>query len=137
MLSMRNLQTLAGLVLALTIASGCGGNGNPAAPFNQPGVALAVDVFEYSANGFSGATQTATYSMTTTASVMEVTHLGTITSGQGTLIIRDNANAQVYSGDLRTLGAFLTSSGGIGPWQIEVRLTDVSGTFGFTVRKPS
>ena len=135
MISLRKLQTFTGLVLALACASACGAS-NPNAPAaNQASFSRSVDSANFVAPDFVGATQTLTYPLTTTVSVFEVTHTGTMTSGQGTVIIRDGAAAQVYSGDLRTIGAFHTSSGVIGTWEIEVRLTNASGTFGFSVRK--
>ena len=54
-----------------------------------------------------------------------------------TLTLRDGANAQVYSGDLRNTGTFISSSGGSGTWRIEVRLTNVTGTLNFRVQKRS
>ena len=72
-----------------------------------------------------------------TGMAANVDQSGAIRSGQATLTLRDGANTQVYSGDLRNTGTFLSSSGGSGTWRIEVRLTDVTGTLNFRVQKRS
>ena len=137
MISMRNHLTIAGLVLVLAFTNGCDSDSNPIAPSNQPEVANATDTFQFQASNVARTTQTLTYSWTNTGSVADVNQSGQITSGEAVLTIRDGSNAQVYSRDLKNTGTFTTSSGAMGTWRIEVRLTDVTGTLNFRVQKRS
>ena len=137
MISMRNHLTIAGLVLVLAFTYGCDGDSNPIAPSNQPEVGNAPDTFQFQASNVARTTQTLTYSWTNTGSVADVNQSGQITSGEAVLTIRDGSNAQVYSRDLKSTGTFTTSSGATGPWRIEVRLTEVTGTLNFRVQKRS
>jgi hypothetical protein len=131
-----SLYRLACLWFALTFVAACG-NSNPVGPSNQPEIANSTDNFQFQASNLTGTSQTFTYSWVNTGTAANVNQSGAISSGQATLTLRDGANAQVYSGDLRNTGTFISASGGSGTWRIEIRLTDVSGTLNLRVQKRS
>lgn len=124
------------LLLAIAFAAACG-DSNPIGPSNQPQVGNNTDNFQFQASNLSHTTQTLTYTWTNTGAVANVDQSGVVGGGQATLIIRDSANAQVYTGDLKNTGTFVTSGGTTGAWRIEVRLEDVTGTLNFRVQKRS
>ncbi len=136
MTTMRQAFGLGFVCLALVLSAACG-DGNPIGPSNQPEVANNTDNFQFQASNLSGTTQTLTYSWTNTGASANVDQSGAAVSGQATLVIRDASNAQVYSGDLRNTGTFVSSTGTTGTWQIEVRLQNFTGTLNFRVQKRS
>ena len=126
---------LAVCALAFVTVS-CGGNGNPIGPSNQPEVANLRDNFQFQASNLSATTQTLTYSWENTGTSANVNQSGTVSSGTATLTIRTPSGEQVYNRDLSVTGTVTTSTGAPGTWQIEVRLTNVTGTLNFRVQKP-
>jgi hypothetical protein len=136
MVSQHRLYRLGCLWFALALVAACG-DSNPIGPSNQPEVANNTDNFQFQASNLTSTSQTFTYSWVNTGTAANVDQSGAISSGQATVTLRDGANAQVYSGDLRNTGTFISSSGGSGTWRIEVRLTDVTGTLNFRVQKRS
>lgn len=135
-MSKHHLYRLGCLWFALALVAACG-DSNPIGPSNQPEVANNTDNFQFQASNLTSTSQTLTYSWVNTGTVANVDQSGAISSGQAIVTLRDGANAQVYSGDLRNTGTFISSSGGSGTWRIEVRLTDVTGTLNFRVQKRS
>lgn len=136
MVSKHCLYRLACLWFALAFVAACG-DSNPIAPSNQPEIGNNTDNFQFQASNLTNTSQTLIYSWVNTGTAANVDQSGAISSGQATVILRDAANAQVYSGDLRNTGTFISSNGGSGTWRIEVRLTDVTGTLNFRVQKRS
>ena len=136
MMSKHHLYRLGCLWFALALVAACG-DSNPIGPSNQPEVANNTDNFQFQASNLTSTSQTLTYSWVNTGTVANVDQSGAISSGQATVTLRDGANAQVYGGDLRNTGTFISSSGVSGTWRIEVRLTDVTGTLNFRVQKRS
>lgn len=136
MVSKHRLYRFGCLWFALVFMAACG-DSNPVGPSNQPEVANNTDNFQFQASNLTNTSQTLTYSWVNTGTAANVDQSGAISSGQATVTLRDAANAQVYSGDLRNTGTFISSSGGSGTWRIEVRLTDVTGTLNFRVQKRS
>ena len=124
------------LLLMLALVAACGDN-NTIGPSNQPEIANNTDNFQFQASNLTRTTQTFTYSWVNTGTIANVDQSVAITGGQATLILRDGSNAQVYSGDLRTTGTFVSAAGATGTWRIEVRLIDVTGTMNFRVQKRS
>ena len=136
MMSKHLLYRLGCMWFALAFVAACG-DSNPIGPSNQPEVANNTDNFQFQASNLTRTSQTLTYSWVNTGTAANVDQSGAISSGQATVTLRDGANAQVYSGDLRNTGTFISSSGGSGTWRIEVHLTDVTGTLNFRVQKRS
>ena len=136
MVSSQRLCRLGCLWLALVFVSACS-DSNPIGPSNQPEVANNTDNFQFQASNLTRTSQVLTYSWVNTGTAANVNQSGSISSGQATVTLRDGSNAQVYSGDLRNTGTFVSSSGASGTWRIEVRLTDVTGTLNFRVQKRS
>jgi hypothetical protein len=136
MVSKHRLYRLACLWFALAFVAACG-DSNPIGPSNQPEVANNTDNFQFQASNLTSTSQTLTYSWVNTGTAANVDQSGAISRGQATVTLRDGANAQVYSGDLRNTGTFISASGGSGTWRIEVHLTDVTGTLNFRVQKRS
>ena len=114
----------------------CGGDANPIGPSNQPEIANLRDNFQFQASNLSATTQTLTYSWENTGTSANVNQSGTVSSGSAVLTIRTPSGEQVYSRDLSVTGTFATGAGAPGNWQIEVRLTNVTGTLNFRVQKP-
>src|SRR5262245_36505104 len=123
---------LVGLMLALAACSGS----NPAGPSNQA-IGNLPDNFQFQASNLSGTTQTSTYSWTNTGPVATVNSSGQITGGEGMLILRDASGRQVFSGTLTSTGTFPSTGGTAGTWQIELHLTNVTGTVTFRVQRSS
>ena len=109
---------------------------NPIGPSNQPEIANLRDNFQFQASNLSATTQTLTYSWENTGTSANVNQSGTVSSGSALLTIRTPSGEQVYSRDLSSTGTFTTGAGAPGNWQIEVRLTNVTGTLNFRVQKP-
>jgi len=131
----KRFSALACLSVVLVLVTACGDDSNPIGPSNQPEIANITDNFQFQASNLTGTTQTLVYSWTNTGTAANIDQSGAISSGQATVTIRDSSNAQVYSGDLRNTGTFVSSNGASGTWRIEVRLNDVTGTLNFRVQK--
>jgi hypothetical protein len=136
MISTQHVWRPAWLVLTLALVAACG-DSNPIGPSNQPEVGNNPDNFQFQASNLTGTSQTLTYSWTNSGTSASVNQSGQISNGEATLILRDAANVQVYSRDLKNTGTFQSSAGGAGTWRIEVRLTNVTGTVNFRVQKGS
>ena len=136
MVSPQRLSRLACLWLALAFVAACS-DSNQIGPSNQPEVANNTDNFQFQASNLTRTSQTLTYSWLNTGTAANVDQSGAISSGQAMVTLRDGSNAQVYSGDLRNTGTFVSSSGASGTWRIEVRLTDVTATLNFRVQRRS
>jgi hypothetical protein len=134
-MSKNNLVRFVLCGVALIIVA-CGGDSNPIGPSNQPEVANLRDNFQFQASNLSASTQTLTYAWENTGTTANVNQSGTISSGTATLTIRTPSGEQVYARDLSGTGTFVTGAGVPGNWQIEVRLTNVTGTLNFRVQKP-
>jgi hypothetical protein len=127
---------LACLGLVLGLVAACG-DSNPIGPSNQPQIGNNADNFQFQASNLTSTTQTLTYSWTNTGTAANVDQSGSISAGNATLTLRDSANVQVYSGDLKNTGTFISSTGMSGTWRIEVRLDGITGTLNFRVQKRS
>ena len=136
MVSPQRLCRLGCLWLALAFVAACG-DSNQIGPSNQPEVANSTDNFQFQASNLTNASQTLTYSWVNTGTAANINQSGTISSGQAMVTLRDGSNAQVYSGDLKNTGTFVSSNGASGTWSIEVRLSGVTGTLNFRVQKRS
>jgi len=136
MRAVRKVFRLGCVCFAFALSAACG-DSNPIGPSNQPEVANNTDNFQFQASNLSGTTQTLAYLWTNTGTAANVDQSGAAGSGEATLIIRDASNTQVYSGDLRNTGTFVTSTGAIGTWRIEVQLRNFTGTLNFRVQKRS
>ncbi len=123
------------LLFALTLAACGNSSSNPIGPSNQPEIANATDNFQFQASSLSATTQTLTYTWTDTGPAATLNVSGQITSGGGTLTLRDAAGKQVFSGALTSTGTFASTSGTAGSWQIVVQLTNVTGSVNFRVQR--
>jgi hypothetical protein len=132
MIRKKRAALLVGLLLA---AAACSSTSNPIGPSNQPEVANSADNFQFQASNLAQTTQTLTYSWTITGSVANVNVSGVLTAGDATLILRDAAGTQTFSRSLTSTGTFTSAVGTTGTWQIEVRLSNATGTVNFRVQK--
>jgi hypothetical protein len=122
------------IALAFAIAA-CSSTSNPIGPSNQPEVANNADNFQFQASNLAQTTQTLTYSWMITGTAANVNVSGVLTGGDATLILRDAAGTQTFSRSLTSTGTFTSAAGTTGTWQIEVRLSNATGTVNFRVQK--
>lgn len=123
------------LITAFLLAGTACSDTNPIGPSNQPEIANSPDNFQFQASNLSRTSQTLEYSWTNTGTTANINQSGNVTSGDATLVIRDAAGTQTYSGDLKNTGTFASSAGAAGTWRLQVRLDNVTGTLNFRVQK--
>ncbi len=128
-----NLFRIAFLPLMLaTLVVGCGSDS--LAPY-EPEIHNNADKFELQATGVSNLSRTFAYVWANSGTKAAVDHSTAATAGTVTLQILDDANTQVYSGNLSTDGVFDTAVGQAGQWTIRVIFSGFSGTVNFSAEK--
>ena len=75
------------------------------------------------------------YTWRNNGSSATVTQSSSLSSGSGTLIIRDAGGRVVYQRNLNDTGTVNTESGPSGDWRIEVAPSGVNGTLNFRVQR--
>ena len=122
----RSLRAVAFAALALVAACGDG----PTAPGIQPQIINAADAFSYQVSSIQDFTGTYSYTWQNSGTIAKVTHASDAgATGSATLVVRDAAGTQVYSGELATSGEPLTTPAGVaGAWTIRIVYTGYSNT---------
>ncbi len=123
---------LFGLVLLVV---GCDDGGNLIGPENQLEVTSAVDQFQFQLTALQGVTDSRTYEWQNTGTQATIDISQAITAGSAILTIRDANGSVMYQADIADDSDSSTSEGVPGSWQIEVVLTNTTGTFNFRVQK--
>ncbi len=100
-----------------TLVVGCGSDS--LAPY-EPEIHNNADKFELQATGVSDLSRTFAYVWANSGTKAAVDHSTAVTAGSVTLQILDDANTQVYSGNLSTDGVFDTATGQAGQWTINL-----------------
>jgi hypothetical protein len=120
---------------ALLLAVGCGDSANVIGPENQLEVTNAVDQFQFQLTALNDVTDTRTYDWQNTGTQATIDVSQAVTGGSAILTIRDASGAVLYEADIAEDSDSTTPEGVPGTWQIEVILTDTTGTFNFRVQK--
>lgn len=118
-------------LLGLLLGASCS---DPLGPF-QPEITNATDNFQLQATGVTAVTSTLTYSWVNTGTRATINHSTTTTAGTAQLTIRDAGGTVVYDKGLAPSLNEPTSSGTVGTWTLQLRLTTYSGTLNFRAQK--
>jgi hypothetical protein len=119
------------VLLGLLLGAGCS---DPLGPF-EPEITNATDNFQLQATGVTAVTATLSYSWVNTGTRATINHSTTTAAGTAQLTIRDAAGTVVYDKGLVPSLNEPTSSGTVGTWTLQLRLTDYSGTLNFRAQK--
>ena len=142
MTSMQVRLSAAMLVLLLTVACGSsdadnlvgpGSDPNPAP--NTPGISNVTDDFQFNLPNVTSYSTNGGYTWKNTGTTAKVTQSSSISSGSGTLVVRDSGGRIVYSKNLNEGGTVTTEAGPTGDWRIEMAPANVSGTINYRVQK--
>lgn len=122
----RSIPSLALAVLALVAACGDG----PTAPGIQPQITNTTNSFSYQVSAIQGFTGTYTYTWQNTGTLARVTHSSDAgATGSATVVVRDAAGTQVYSGQLVSSGQPMSAPAGVaGAWTINLVYSNYSNT---------
>ena len=116
--------------------TGCSDSSTPPPPPGiQPEIVNITDSFEYQVQSIEGYSGAASYTWENSGTIAAVDHSSVITDGVGTLVVRDAAGTEVYSGTLVDSGSTATLVGTAGNWTVTVTYTIFSGTVNFRVQK--
>ena len=124
-------------VVLLTVACGGDSDGdNPVGPNAEtPGITNTTDNFQFNLPDVSNYSTNGGYTWRNNGSSATVTQNSSISSGSGTLIVRDAGGRIVYQRNLNDTGTANTESGPSGDWRIEVAPSGVNGTLNFRVQR--
>jgi len=140
---MRRLLPCFAVILVVMLSVACGdddSDGNPVGPGTtvgsgtgtEPAITNATDDFQYQLNTTNFSTNGG-YTWRNTGTSARITNSSSISSGSGTLQIRDAGGRIVYSRSLTEAGT--TEVGPSGDWRIDVVPVGVTGTINFRVQK--
>ena len=117
-----------GLAVFLLLAA-C--SDDPTAPPGiQPQITNLTDAFTFQITNLDNVTGTYDYTWQNTGTLARVSHSSNAgSSGNATLVLRDAAGTQVYSGNLVTSGQPISSPAGVaGVWTVRLVFTNYSNT---------
>lgn len=125
------------LIVLLTVACGDDSDGgNPAGPnADTPGITNTTDDFRFHLPDVSNYSTNGGYTWRNNGTTASVAQNSSISSGSGTLIVRDAGGRIVYQRNLNDTGTATTESGPSGDWRIEVAPSGVTGTISFRVQR--
>lgn len=123
-------------VVLLAVACGGSDGDNPVGPNAEtPGITNTTDNFQFHLPDVSNYSTNGGYTWRNNGTVATVTQNSSISSGSGTLIVRDAGGRIVYQRNLNDTGTANTESGSSGDWRIEVAPSGVNGTLSFRVQR--
>lgn len=122
--SSRSIRAAA--LAALVMVAAC--NDGPTAPGIQPQIVNITDSFSYQVSAIQGFTGTYTYTWQNTGTLARITHSSDAgATGTATVVVRDAAGTQVYSGALVSSGQPMSSPAGVaGAWTVNVVYSNYS-----------
>ena len=139
---MRRLLPCFAVILAVMLSVACGGDSddNPVGPVgsgtgSDPAITNNTDDFHFQLNNTTNFSTNGGYTWRNTGTAARVTQSSSISSGSGTLVIRDSGGRIVYSKNLSEGGTVTTEAGPTGEWRIEVAPAGVTGSINFRVQK--
>jgi hypothetical protein len=116
-------------VVALLLLAAC--SDDPTAPPGiQPQITNLTDAFTFQITNLSGVTGTYDYTWQNTGTLARISHSSDAgSSGGATLVLRDAAGTQVYSGALASSGQPVSSPAGVaGAWTVRLVFTNYTNT---------
>lgn len=122
--SSRSIRAVA--LAALVMVAAC--NDGPTAPGIQPQIVNITDSFSYQVSAIQGFTGTYTYTWQNTGTLARITHSSDAgATGTATVVVRDAAGTQVYSGAMVSSGQPMSSPVGVaGAWTVNVVYSNYS-----------
>ncbi len=122
----RSIRAVALATLVLVAACGDG----PTAPGVQPQITNLTNSFSYQVTSIQNFTGTYTYTWQNTGTLARITHSSNAgATGTATVVVRDAAGTQVYSGQLVSSGQPMSSPAGVaGAWTINLVYSNYSNT---------
>jgi hypothetical protein len=124
------LQSLRAVAFtALILVAACG-DGPTAPPGIQPQITNLTDAFSYQVSAVQDFTGTYNYTWQNTGALAQISHASDAgATGTATVVVRDAAGTQVYSGQLVSSGQPVSSPTGVaGTWTISVVYSSYSNT---------
>jgi hypothetical protein len=119
------------LLALVALLWGCN---NSLAPF-QPEINNVANSFQLQATNVKDVTTTLNYAWQNDGTLASVNHSTTVTAGTARLVIHDANGAIVYDHALVPSLTELTTAGVTGLWQIQLVLSNYSGTLNFRVQR--
>ena len=123
-----SLSIRATALAALVLAAAC--SDGPTAPGIQPQITNITDAFSYQVTSINNFTGTYNYTWQNTGTLARVSHASDAgATGTATVVVRDAAGTQVYSGQMVSSGQPLSAPAGVaGAWTISVVYSNYSNT---------
>jgi len=122
---MRRLLPCFAVILVVMLSVACGGDSddNPVGPVgsgtgSDPAITNNTDDFQFQLNNTTNFSTNGGYTWRNTGTAARVTQSSSISSGSGTLVIRDSGGRIVYSKNLSEGGTVTTEAGPTGEWRI-------------------
>ncbi len=128
----RPVLLVAAACLALVACVGCGDDSSAGKDLQ---VTNAPDSFQFQVTDTKNYSHTYTYTWANSGTSATVNQASSISGGDATLVIKDNAGATVYSRSLKQNGTFATAAGVAGNWTVQLLASKVSGTLNFRAQK--
>jgi hypothetical protein len=131
------LRFAAMFLVVLTVACGddAADDGLAGPSAGDPGISNQTDDFQFNLPNVTNYSTNGGYTWRNTGTRARVTQASSISSGTGTLIVRDAGGRIVYQQNLGSGGTTTTDTGPTGDWRIEVAPSNVTGTINFRVQK--
>jgi hypothetical protein len=123
-----SLSIRATALAALVLVAAC--SDGPTAPGIQPQITNITDAFSYQVTSINNFTGTYNYSWQNTGTLARISHSSDAgATGTATVVVRDAAGTQVYSGQMVSSGQPLSAPAGVaGAWTISVVYSNYSNT---------
>ena len=123
-----SLSIRAVTLLALAFVAAC--SDSPTAPGIQPQITNLANTFSYQVSSIQNFTGTYAYSWQNDGTLARISHASNAgATGTATLVVRDAAGTQVYSGQLVSSGQPLTTPVGVaGVWSINLVYSNYSNS---------
>lgn len=131
------------LLVLMAVACNSNGdddNGNPAGPSGSglggdPAITNNTDDFRWELSGASNFSTNGGYTWRNTGTQARITVNNNISSGSGTITVRDSGGRIVFSGSYSNNGTFTSETGPTGNWRVDLVPVGVSGSLSFRVQR--